>query len=44
MGDRYFDLANLSINNGFGEDDDAPPAGGLLRRARDAAALRLRCG
>jgi thiamine kinase-like enzyme len=22
MGDRYFDLANLSINNGFGEDDD----------------------
>ena len=22
MGDRYFDLGNLSINNGFGEDDD----------------------
>jgi thiamine kinase-like enzyme len=22
MGDRYFDLANLSINNGFAEDDD----------------------
>jgi thiamine kinase-like enzyme len=22
MGDRYFDLANLSINNGFDEDDD----------------------
>jgi thiamine kinase-like enzyme len=22
MGDRYFDLANLSINNGFTEDDD----------------------
>jgi thiamine kinase-like enzyme len=22
MGDRYFDLGNLSINNGFGEDED----------------------
>ena len=22
MGDRYFDLANLSINNGFEEADD----------------------
>ena len=22
MGDRYFDLGNLSVNNGFGEADD----------------------
>ena len=22
MGDRYFDLGNLSVNNGFDEDDD----------------------
>jgi aminoglycoside phosphotransferase (APT) family kinase protein len=41
MGDRYFDLANLSINNGFGEDDDRRLAGGLLPRARHGAALRL---
>jgi len=22
MGDRYFDLANLSVNNGFGDEED----------------------
>ena len=44
MGDRFFDLGNLSVNNGLGEDDEQrlltaylghPPA------AREVASLRL---
>ena len=45
MGDRYFDLGNLSVNNGFDEDARPRAAGRLLRRAgrptRRFAALRL---
>ena len=43
MGDRYFDLANLAVNNGFGDADDRAPAGGLLRRARRRAPRSPRC-
>ncbi len=44
MNDKYFDLGNLAVNNGFGEDDeqrllaaylDAEPTGA------DVASLRL---
>ncbi|HET8953879.1 MAG TPA: phosphotransferase [Solirubrobacteraceae bacterium] len=44
MGDRYFDLGNLAVNNDFGEDDELAllqayrPDGGSARRV---AALRL---
>jgi thiamine kinase-like enzyme len=44
MGDRYFDLGNLAVNNDFGEDDELAllqaywPDGGSARRI---AALRL---
>jgi len=43
MGDRYFDLGNLSINNGFGEDDDERLLAAYFGRAtpRRVACLRL---
>ncbi len=45
MGDRYFDLGNLSVNNGFAEATTSALLRGLLRRAGDRrggfAALRL---
>jgi thiamine kinase-like enzyme len=44
MGDRYFDLANLSINNGFDEDDDRRLLEAYLREpatSRRFAWLRL---
>ena len=44
MGDRYFDLGNLSVNNGFAEaDDERLLAAYLASRAtpRRFAALRL---
>jgi thiamine kinase-like enzyme len=46
-GDRYFDLANLSVNNGFGDDDDRRLleeywlGGGRDDMERRFAALRL---
>ena len=40
MGDRYFDLGNLSVNNGFAEADDERAARRVLGRAVHAAALR----
>ena len=40
MGDRYFDLGNLAVNNGFGDDDDERAARRLLGAAGDAAAVR----
>ncbi len=44
MNDRYFDLGNLSVNNGLGEDDDRILARGLLRRARRRRGGSPRCG
>ena len=44
MGDRYFDLGNLAVNNGLRRDGRGRAARGLLRRAatgRRHAALRL---
>ncbi len=48
MGDRYFDLANLSVNNGFGPDDDARvleayfgEGGATPRRRARLALMRL---
>jgi thiamine kinase-like enzyme len=44
MGDRYFDLGNLSVNNGFDEDEDAALLEAYWRQpctARRFAALRL---
>ena len=40
MGDRYFDLGNLSVNNGFNEADDEWLLERLLRRAVHAPAAR----
>ena len=37
MGDRFFDLGNLAVNNEFEEEDEAAVARGLLRRSGDAA-------
>ena len=44
MGDRYFDLGNLSVNNGFDEADDERLLERLLRRALHAPAASPRCG
>ena len=44
MGDRYFDLGNLSVNNGFAEDDDERAARGLLAASRARRAASPRCG
>jgi thiamine kinase-like enzyme len=48
MGDRFFDLANLSVNNGFGPDDDARvleayfgEGGATPRRRARLALMRL---
>ena len=45
MGDRFFDLGNLSVNNGFDDADDERAARGLPRATpctpRSFAALRL---
>ena len=43
MGDRFFDLANLSVNHDFGVDDDMTLLAGYYGEARpaDLAALRL---
>jgi thiamine kinase-like enzyme len=44
MGDRFFDLANLSVNNGFGEDEDRRLLEAYFGTADDArrfACLRL---
>ena len=44
MGDRYFDLGNLSVNNGFAEADDERLLTAYWREpctARRFAALRL---
>ena len=43
MGDRFFDLANLSVNHDFGIDDDMTLLAGYFGEARpaDLAALRL---
>ena len=40
MGDRFFDLGNLAVNNDFGDGRRGAPARGLLRRARRARRLR----
>ena len=44
MDDRYFDLGNLSVNNGLAEDDEERAARGLLRRAVADAPRSPRCG
>ena len=44
MGDRYFDLGNLSVNNGFDDAGDEWLLELLLRRAVHAPAARRRCG
>ena len=48
MGDRYFDLANLAVNNGFGPQDDARlleayfgPGAATSRRLARLALMRL---
>ena len=43
MGDRFFDLANLSVNHDFGVEEDRALLGDYFGEARDAdlAALRL---
>ena len=43
MGDRFFDLANLSVNHDFSVDDDRRLLGGYFgkERAADLASLRL---
>jgi thiamine kinase-like enzyme len=43
MGDRFFDLANLSVNHGFGVEDDRRLLASYfgLERDTDLAALRL---
>ncbi len=43
MGDRFFDLANLSVNHGFGIEDDRRLLAAYfgLERESDLAALRL---
>jgi len=48
MGDRYFDLGNLSVNNAFTPDDDARlldayfgPGGATRRRRARLALMRL---
>ena len=40
MGDRYFDLGNLSVNNDFGEDDDEALLMAYWKQECTAAALR----
>ncbi len=44
MGDRYFDLGNLSVNNDFAEADDERAAGRLLAASRARRAASPRCG
>ena len=45
MNDRFFDLGNLAVNNGLGEDDERAAARGLprapRRRTASVASLRL---
>ena len=40
MGDRYFDLGNLSVNNGFAEEDDERLLAEYFARPLHAAPLR----
>ena len=40
MGDRYFDLGNLSVNNGFEAEDDRALLELYFERAGHRAALR----
>ena len=40
MGDRYFDLGNLSVNNGFAEADDERLLAAYFGEPCDAAAVR----
>ena len=44
MGNRYFDLGNLSVNNGFDEADDERLLECLLGRALHARGGSPRCG
>ena len=44
MGDRYFDLGNLSVNNGFAEADDERLLAAYWRRGRARRAASPRCG
>ena len=44
MGDRYFDLGNLSVNNGFDEAEDERLLARLLAASRARPGGSRRCG